>query len=108
MKNKINNKGGMSILGVLLLGFILVLVISYFNISIKTVVESPTGQENINYVKGTTKSVWDKYLKDPASYLWNEIWVKIFWATFVQNMEYIRDNKTTDIEKLAPQVNTQQ
>ncbi|MEI7463587.1 MAG: hypothetical protein WCK03_04315, partial [Candidatus Taylorbacteria bacterium] len=64
--------------------------------------ESPTGQSNINYVADGSKTVWDKYLKDPASYLWNDVFVKIFWSSFINNMERIRDGKQTDYEKYAP------
>lgn len=98
MKN-INKQKGISILGVLVLGFILILVLGYFNVSIKSVVESPTSQENINYVQGSTKSLWDKYLAGPVSYLWNDVWVNIFWKSFILNMERIRDGQPTDIDK---------
>lgn len=98
-------KGGISILGILLFGFLLILVLSYFHISIKAVVESPTGQENINYVGGGTQSLWVTYLEKPAAYLWNDIWVDLFWKPFVSNMQKIRDNKPTDFQNNAPDVN---
>lgn len=101
--NKISApKRGVSMVGILIIGFILILVLSYFNISIKGVVESPTGQENINYVQDSSKSFWDKYLKDPASYLWNDVWVDIFWQGFIDNMKRIRDGKPTDFDNAAP------
>lgn len=99
MKKFKNKQMGLSILGVLVLGAILILVLSYFNISIKAVVESPTAQENIEYVGGGTRNLWVAYLKEPASYLWNEIWVKLFWRSFVENMERIRDGKPTDLDR---------
>ncbi|MFA6324795.1 MAG: hypothetical protein WCX46_01030 [Candidatus Paceibacterota bacterium] len=98
------NKGGISIVGILLLGVILVLVLSYFNINIKATVEKPTTQENINYIKGSSINIWNDYLKEPTQYFWNEIWLKIFWASFISNMERIRDNEPTDMQKAAPQV----
>jgi hypothetical protein len=76
-------------------------VLSYFKVSIKTVVESPTGQENINYVGGGTESLWNEYLAKPASYLWNDVWINIFWKSFIYNMERIRDGKSTDLDKAA-------
>ena len=102
-KNSIYQEG-ISILGILILGFILILVLSFFNISIKGVVESPTGQENINYVEDTSKGFWEKYLKDPINYLWNDVWVDIFWQGFINNMERIRDGKPTDFYEAAPNV----
>jgi hypothetical protein len=100
-----NKQSGISILGILLLGVIIILVLSYFNISIKAVVNSPTGQENVSYVKGTTQSVWDKYLAQPAHYLWQDVWVKIFWQPFISNMERLNTGQPTDIDKAAPRIN---
>ncbi|MBI3888728.1 hypothetical protein HY311_02960 [Candidatus Nomurabacteria bacterium] len=102
-----NKQDGISILGVLVFGFILILVLSYFNISIKAVVDSPTGQENIGYVKGTSQNVWDKYLATPAHYLWQDVWVNIFWKGFISNMERIRDGKPTDFDNAAKSVQVQ-
>lgn len=105
MKNKIyfkNKNRGMSILGFLVMGFIIILILSYLNVSIKGIIESPTGQENVNYIKDETKSVWVTYLKEPAEYLWNDILVNIFWKSFILNMERIRDGIPTDFEKAAP------
>lgn len=107
MKN-FNKNGGISILKIIIIIAIAILVLSYFRISIKSVVESPTGQENINYVQGSTKSVWDKYLKDPAYYLWHDVWVNIFWKSFISNMERIRDGKPTDFDKAADNLKIQQ
>ena len=69
---------GISIIGILLLGIILLLVLSYFKISVRSVVESPEAQDNISYVGGGTRNLWNDYLKQPATYLWNDIFVDIF------------------------------
>ena len=103
-KNILQNRG-ISILGFLILGFILILVLSYFNVSIRGVVESPTGQDNINYVQDTSKGFWDRYLKDPADYLWNDIFINLMWNSFVSNLERIRDGEPTDFNKYGPQIN---
>jgi hypothetical protein len=98
---------GVSILGVVVLGFLLILVLSYFNISIKSTVESPTGQDNIHYVGGGAKSLWVTYLKEPLSYFWNEIWIKLFWNSFKNNLERIRDGKPTDVDNAATHLQVQ-
>ena len=82
-------------------------MLSYFHISIKAVVESPTGQENINYVGGGAKSLWTTYLAEPASYLWNDVWVNIFWKGFISNMERIRDGQPTDFDKAGNNLKVQ-
>lgn len=96
------NKGGISVIGILILGFILLLVLSYFKISIRTVVESPEAQDNIQYVSGAGVSVWDKYLKKPANDFWNKVVKDLLWASFVNNMERIRDGQPTEMEENAP------
>ena len=107
MKN-FNKKGGISILGVLVLGVVIILVLSYFHVSIKAVVESPAGQENINYVGGGAKSLWTAYLAEPVSYLWNDVWINIFWKGFISNMERIRDGKPTDFDNASNNLKVQQ
>ena len=101
MPQIITNRG-MSLLGIIVVGFILILALSYFNISIRTVVESPVAQDNINYVGDTGRSVWDRYLQAPASYLWNDVWVDIFWKGFINNMKRIRDGEPTEWNTSAP------
>ena len=98
-------KGGISIIGMLILGFIIILVLSYFKISIKSVVESPTGQDNISYIGGGTVNLWDTYLKEPATYLWNDIFINLLWNSFIDNMEKIKNGQPTDYQNAAPTVN---
>ncbi len=81
------------------LAVIIIFVLSYFNISIRSIINSPTGQENVSYVREGTKNLWETYLAKPASYLWNDICVNIFWKGFVSNMERIRDGQSTDFDK---------
>jgi len=103
---KFNKKEqGISIIGILFLGFIIILILSYFKISIKSVVESPEAQDNLHYVGGNTRNLWNDYLKEPVSYFWNDIFIGIFWESFINNMERIRDGKPTDYELAAPSIN---
>ena len=76
-----------------------------FRSSLRAVVESPDAQDNIHYVQGGNRSLWTDYLKKPFTYLWNDVWLGIFWKSFILNMERIRDGKPTDYETSAPKVN---
>ena len=60
-----------------------------------------TMRDIIKYVEGTSQSVWSEYLEKPAEYLWNDVWVNIFWKSFINNMERIRDGKPTDLDNAA-------
>ena len=107
MKN-FNKKGGISILGLLVLAVVILLVLSYFHISIRAVVDSPTGQDNINYVSGTSTNLWDEYLKKPVDYLWNDVWVDIFWKSFINNMKAIRDGNPTILDTVGQNLEVHQ
>jgi len=107
MKN-FNKKRGISILGVLILGVILVFVLSYFNISIKSIVNSPSGQENVNYVRGEVKIFWVTYLAEPVSHFYNDVLVNIFWKGFISNMERIRDSQFINFDKSSNNLQIQQ
>ena len=103
-----NKQRGISILGVLFLTVVIILALSYFDISIKAVVESPAGQENIEYVKGGTENLWTEYLKEPATYLWNDIWLEIFWRPFLDNMRRIQEGLPTDLDNAAENLKVRQ
>lgn len=93
---------GISILGILFLGVIAIFVLSYFKIDIKSVVESPQAQNNVGYVTGSSQNVWDKYLKQPASYIWNDVIVNLLWQSFIDNLQRVKNGQPTSIEQNAP------
>ncbi len=49
-----------------------ILVLSYYNISIKDVAESPASQENFSYVGNILSTVWD-WIQAPALWIFNTI-----------------------------------
>jgi hypothetical protein len=100
--NRSSLNHGISILGVIFFGFIVILVLSYYNIRIKSVVESPTAQDNLHYVGDSSKGFWDKYLAEPAHYLWHDIWINIFWNSFIDNAKRLRDGRPTTIQEASP------
>lgn len=104
MKSK---KAGISILGIIILAIIVLLVLGYFHVSVKSVVNNPTSQDNINYVGGGIENLWNQYFAEPASYLWNDVWVNIFWKSFIDNMERIRDGQPTVLDNAAKNLQVQ-
>ncbi len=81
MNKKINQNKGISILGILILGIVVVIILSYLKISVKTIIKSPEGQGNISYVTNTSKTIgkalWDNYLQDPVKRLENMVFDQI-------------------------------
>ncbi|OGJ03928.1 hypothetical protein A3G06_00535 [Candidatus Nomurabacteria bacterium RIFCSPLOWO2_12_FULL_46_14] len=96
---------GISIIGLLLLGVLVIVVLGYFGVSLREVSQNPDVKDNLNYVEEESTGFWNTYLKRPASYLWNDVWVTLFWRPFIDNMQRIRDKLPTDIELNSPGVN---
>ena len=93
-----NNRGLIKLLILLLIALI---VLGYYGISVRSAVENPTTQDNIGYVSTGAVSVWDKYLKGPATYL-SGIFVNDIWNPAITNLEAIKNNQPTDLQKAAP------
>jgi hypothetical protein len=81
-----NKKGGISILGLLVLAIIIIFALSYFHISIKAVIESPAGQYNINYVGGDSKNPVNSYFVQPVLNFWNNTALP-FLNSFTSNVQ---------------------
>ena len=82
---------------------IVIAVLSYFNISVRTIVNSDMVQDNFSFVWGWVKSVWNNYMARPARYLWNDIFIKLLWSSFVDNLEKVKGGEPIDMIENAPQ-----
>ena len=74
----------------LVLIIVSILVLSYFNISVKELAEKAETKENVSYVASLGARVWHEYLSRPILYFWNNIFVGILWSAFVNNFELIK------------------
>ncbi|MBI2046196.1 MAG: hypothetical protein HYT28_02155 [Parcubacteria group bacterium] len=83
----------------ILLLILFILILSYFNIDLRAIVESPQTQQNISYVKELTintwnawlKPLWDNYLSKPILYFWQNIFIEVLWKSFLQGINALRD-----------------
>ncbi|MBI1999378.1 MAG: hypothetical protein HYS74_01840 [Parcubacteria group bacterium] len=87
----------------ILLVIFVILVLSYFSIDVRGIVESEQSQKNFTYVWGWVVFVWDRYLGEPVRYVWNNIVVNLLWESFVSNLERIKRGAPNDFELMAPQ-----
>lgn len=71
------------------------LILSYFGISLRSVINAPVTQDNISYTTGATVGFWNIYLKQPVTYLWNEIFLKLVWGPALDSLKNINKNATT-------------
>lgn len=75
-----------------------ILIISYFGISLKGLVESDTTQDNFSYVASGLVKVWNNYLRAPTTYLWNNVFIDILWESFKGAMENIKNGRPASFE----------
>jgi|GEM_PF-3091401 len=85
MTNYTNNRKQGLIRTVVLI-FIAILILSVLGIDLRKAVESEMTQKNIGYVKATIITVWNRYLEEPAKFLWNGF-VKYIWIPAIENLK---------------------
>ncbi len=56
----------------IIIALIIIVALSYFNINLRGIVESPAGQANFAYVQTVSLNLWNSYLAQPLGYLWQE------------------------------------
>ena len=95
----VNSRGFVKLIIIIV---ILIIALSYFNIDIRGVIEAPQTQQNISYVWGWVSSVWNNYLRAPVVYFWNDIFIKLLWSSFTDNLERIKRGQPHDFELNAP------
>jgi len=80
------------------------LILSYFGINLRNLVNSPTNQDNVSYVATTSVSVWNTYLKQPATYLWNDVFLNLIWNPAIDNLTRMKEGQPTDVQNSAPTI----
>ena|SRR3989344_4543101 len=92
----LSRRGGVSILGLIILAILVVMILNYFNISVKVSVEDggrgASGQD-----------LWHDYIKKPLDSLWKFI-REVFWEPFLSNLKRMGSGEPTDFNTSAPAV----
>lgn len=83
---------------------IALLILSYFGLNIRAIVNSPAGQENFSYAQELMIKAWDGYLKKPVIYLWKDIFLDLIWNPAVENLTKIKDGEPDDLQSSAPEI----
>lgn len=83
---------------------IAILIVGYFGIDLKKVIESEQNKENFSYIRTVTTHVWNKYLAGPADYLWNDIFIDLIWESAIDNLTAIKEGRPTSLEQGAPKL----
>jgi hypothetical protein len=82
------------------------LVLSYYGFSLRSLVNSPTTQDNFSYVDNSTVSFWNKYLEQPASYLWNDVFIDLIWNPAIDNLTKMKNGESTNVISRSPTLPT--
>ncbi len=67
---------------VILIIVLALIILGYFGLDAREIMEKPLVQKNLNYVWNFVTFVWSHYFKAPAIYVWNEIWIDLIWNNF--------------------------
>lgn len=76
----------------------------YFGFSVQDVVENPQTQSNFTYIQTHLNDFYQEHLAEKFNYFWNDIVINLFLDSFVNNMERIKNGEPTNIEILAPSI----
>ena len=75
-----NPQGGL--VKAILVVVIILLVLAYFGLNLRNIVDSPTFQDNWSFLSTGTVNVWNNYLKAPAAHAWSffviYVWDPVF------------------------------
>jgi hypothetical protein len=98
-------KGERGALRWIIVAIIALVVASYFfDFSVQDAVEDEQTQSNFEYISTKVLEFWDEHLAVTAHYLWDDVFLEIIWAGFIENMERLREGDNTVFEDNAPGV----
>ncbi|MFA4890075.1 MAG: hypothetical protein WC587_00350 [Candidatus Paceibacterota bacterium] len=87
---------------------VLLVILGYFGINIRSIVENDTAKSNVGYVWNWCKSMWGTYLASPAKYLWNDVFLNLLWNSFIDSMKRIKAGQNPKMFESGPTALPQQ
>ncbi|MFA6397334.1 MAG: hypothetical protein WDK96_00615 [Candidatus Paceibacterota bacterium] len=91
-------------LKLIILIIIAVFILSFLNVDVQSKIESPQIKNDLVYIKENSIIVWDKYLSEPLSYLWNSVFITTLVNSFVDGIKKLKNGEPVDFQLMAPQV----
>src|SRR6185369_1737449 len=76
-----------------ILVLIALLILSYFGFNLRSIVNSPTFQDNWHFVTDLAIKVWNDYLKAPATLVW-DLFIRLVWTPAMAVLQHIPGNNT--------------
>lgn len=90
-----NFRAGFINLRTLVVVILLIVALGMFGINIEEdIAGNEDVQDNVSYVSTGVAGFWNRYLREPAEYIWNDVFVNLIWDSFVLNMQRIRNGES--------------
>ncbi|PIS13541.1 MAG: hypothetical protein COT67_01220 [Candidatus Tagabacteria bacterium CG09_land_8_20_14_0_10_41_14] len=92
------NQGLVKLVILIIIGAI---VLGYFGINLRSIIESGPVQDNLGYLWGGVKLLWNDYLKKPFTFAYN-IFYEYLWKAFIASMERLKGGQDPEFIENAP------
>ncbi|MDQ5901649.1 MAG: hypothetical protein QG580_364 [Patescibacteria group bacterium] len=90
-----NLKAGFISLKTLVIIILIIVGLGMFGINLEEdVAGNEDVQDNVSYVYTGVRGFWNRYLSEPASYIWNDIFIELIWESFIVNMQSLRNGQS--------------
>ena len=106
MKNISKLSQNRGLIRTIVLIVIALLILSYFGLNLRDIVNSPAGKDNFSFTQEVMIKIWS-YIKGPVTYLWH-IFIDLIWNPAIEALTKIRDGEPTSLETSAPRLMTSQ
>jgi len=80
----VNSNSGL--IKAIVLIIIALLILAYFGLNLRSIVNSPTFQDNWALIRDAAVSLWNNYLKAPVVYAWN-FFITYVWDPAIRNLQ---------------------
>lgn len=104
MKHQTSSATDGGFIRAILLIIVALLILSYFGLNIREIVNSPAGRDNFSYTQELMIKVWEGYLKKPVSYVWNDVFIELIWEPAIDNLKQMRSGEAHDIQTDSTQI----
>jgi hypothetical protein len=71
----------------LIIALIGLIILGNLGFDVKKALENTAAQNNINFAKELVVIVWNKYLKNPAEFIWKEVFIKYIWSPTLKKLD---------------------
>jgi len=86
-----------------LIVIVIIIVLGYFGLNLREIMATPTVQDNLSFAWQTIVTIWNDWLKEPATWFWQHVWIPYIWEPFVRVMDTIKDSQPSE-QIPAPEV----